>query len=263
MIDHDIHIHTCLSACCKDPRSLPEFIIPRAAAAGLKIIGFSDHLWDSAVPCDSDWHRPQDFEHISRVRRMMPADTKGVRVLFGCETEYLGNGQAAISSEVAAQLDFVLVPISHAGFVAPATGAGPEQLARGMLQWFAEAIELEVATGIAHPFLPCRYQDHADEIIGLIGDAAFTDVFGRAAERGVSLGITTGFFPSLGGGETEGFHDETFLRMFTLAREARCVFHFGSDAHSLDSVDRVPKLARHVERIGIPPDHILPLVRTG
>ena len=264
MFDHDLHIHTFLSTCCPDEQCVPANIIPAAAAAGLRTIGFADHMWDPRVPCDSDWHRPQTFEHISRVREMVPADTHGVRVLFGCETEHLGNGRAAVSPEVAAQLDFVLVPISHGGFVAPTAGplATAERWAKMMLQWFNEAVELEVITGIAHAFLPGRFTEHSDEIIALIPDSAFADAFGRAAERGVSIGITQGCFPSLRGGEADGFHDETFVRVFTIAREAGCLFHFGSDAHSLDAVTRVPTMAPIIRRIGITPEQILPLART-
>lgn len=242
---------------------MPEHIIPRAAEVGLKTIGFSDHLWDARVPCDSEWHRPQDFAHISRVREMMPPDTRGVRVLFGCETEYLGNGRVAVSEEVAEQLDFVLVPISHGGFVAPFEGPGatPQRWAKMMLQWFNEAIELPVTTGIAHAFIPAKFHDHSDEVIALISEAAFADAFGRAAELGVSIGITAGMFPSSGGGEREGWHDETFIRVFTIARQAGCKFHFGSDAHTLADVARVPRLAPFIRRIGITRDHLHPLVR--
>lgn len=263
MFDHDLHIHTFLSTCCPDERCVPANIIPRAAEAGLRTIGFADHMWDSRVPCDSDWHRPQTFEHVSRVREQMPDDTNGVRVLFGCETEYLGEGRVAIAPETAAKLDFVLVPISHAGFVAPAEGprATARLWAKMMLQWFNEAVELEAVTGIAHAFLPNRLHEHVDEIIGLIGDSAFEDAFGRAAERGVSVGVTSGAFPGGRGGEREGFHDETFLRVLTIARRAGCLFHFGSDAHDLTALDRVGKMAPYIRQIGIGPEQIHPLAR--
>ena len=130
-----------------------------------------------------------------------------------------------------------------------------------MRQRFAEVVELEVSTGVAHPFLPCGFVEQTDEIIGEIGDGAFADVFGRAAERGVSLEITTGAFPSINGGETDGHHDDTFLRVYAVAMEAGCVFHLASDTHSLAGMGRVPQLAGGARQLGLEPHHIHPLVR--
>ena len=263
-VDHDIHVHTFLSACSHDEEALPANMLSRAAAQGVRTVGFADHLWDAAVPGSSDWYAPQDFEHISQIRDQMPADTNGVRVLVGCETEYVGGGCVGISRERAAQLDFVLVPHSHfhmEGFVRPAEVDTPAAVAALLVERFAEAIELEVATGIAHPFLPCIMPERLDEILGHIGDEDYARVFGRAAERGVSIEITTGAFPSLGKGESEGAHDEAFLRVYRLARDAGCVFHFASDTHSLEGMGRVRGLQPFVDELGLTGDSLHPLVR--
>jgi len=264
IVDHDIHTHTFLSSCSEDPEAVPERMIARAAACGLRTLGFSDHMWDASAPGASDWYRPQDFAHIAQGRAAIPADTCGVRVLFGCETEYTGGGVVGITPEVAAQLDYVLVPHSHfhmEGFVRSAAVNTPRGIAALMLQRFAEVIALEVTSGVAHPFMPCIFTERTDEIIGTISDAAFTDLFGRAAERRVSIEITTGVFPSLGGGETEGFHDETFLRVYSLALEAGCAFHGASDAHSLEKIGHVRKLEPFVRQLGLGPADFHPLVR--
>ena len=263
-IDHDVHVHTFLSSCSKDPEAVPARMLARAAECGLRTIGFSDHMWDAAVPGASNWYRPQDFGHIMRIREEMPADTHGVRVLVGCETEYVGGGRVGISPEVAAQLDFVLVPHSHfhmEGFVRPAEVTTSQGIAELLQQRFAEAIELDVATGIAHPFLSCVFPERTDEILGAVQDAQCADLFGRAAERGVSIEITTGAFPSLNGGETEGRHDETFLRVYSLALDAGCLFHLASDTHTLEGMGRVRNLAPFVQQIGLTPENLHPLVR--
>lgn len=263
-VDHDIHVHTFLSACSSDPEALPANMLAKAAAAGIRTVGFADHLWDAAVPGASGWYAPQDFEHISQIREQLPADTGGVRVLVGCETEYVGGGRVGISPEVAAQLDFVLVPHSHfhmEGFVRPAEVNTPAAIAALLQTRFAEAVELEVATGIAHPFLPCILPERLDEILGHIADSAFADLFGRAAERGVSIEITTGAFPSLRKGEGPGAHDEAFLGVYRLALEAGCVFHFASDTHSLEGVGRVQGLQPFVDALGLSEGNLHPLVR--
>lgn len=264
LVDHDIHVHTVLSACCADPASVPEKILARAAEAGLGTIGFSDHMWDSAVPGASQWYRPQDFAHLCEIRRQLPKETHGVRVLVGCESEYVGGGRAGITPEVARQLDFVLLPISHVhmkGFVIPESMHRSEDLAAVMVQRFKEVLELGLATGIAHPFLPVGHCDRADEIIGHISDGAFADCFGRAAELGISIEVTCSFFPGCGEGETPGHHDQTFLRVLSLARQAGCVFHFASDAHTLDRIGSVCRLEPYVRQVGITPEDICPLVR--
>lgn len=264
LIDHDLHVHTFLSSCSKDPEAVPARMLEAAAVNGLRTIGFSDHLWDAAVPGASDWYRPQDMEHIGQIRDQIPADTHGVRVLVGCETEYIGGGRVGISPAAAAQLDFVLVPHSHfhmEGFVRPPEVQTAVQIADLLQQRFAEAIELEVATGIAHPFLPCTLREHTDEIIGAIPDASFSGLFRRAAERGVSIEITCGAFPSLSSGETSGWHDRTFMRMYRLAAEAGCVFHFASDTHSLAGMGATRRLQPYVDELGLTRDQIHPLVR--
>ncbi len=263
-IDHDIHVHTFLSSCSKDPDAVPEKMLEAAAVNGLRTVGFADHLWDAGVPGASDWYRPQDMQHIARIRAQLPADTRGVRVLLGCETEYIGNGTVGISPTAAAQLDFVLVPHSHfhmEGFVRPATVQQPDEIAALMQQRFAEAIELEVTTGIAHPFLPCTQREHTDEIIQAIPDSAFSDLFGRAAERGVSIEITAGAFPSLGSGETGGWHDSTFMRMYRLAAASGCVFHCASDTHNLQGMGRTRRLQPFVDELGLTQEQFHPLVR--
>jgi len=73
--------------------------------------------------------------------------------------------------------------------------------------------------------------------------------------------VTTSFFPGLADGEQEGFHDETFLRVLSLARQAGCVFHFASDAHCLDRVGRSVDLEPYARTIGITRADLAPLLR--
>jgi len=264
IVDHDLHIHTTLSACCTDQQCTPANIIDRAAGAGLKTIGFANHVWDSAVPGGGQWYRKQSLRHILQIRRQIPDDTRGLRVLVGCECEYCGDGKVSITPASAEQLDYVLVPISHfhiEPMVKPADVNTPKEMAALLIQRFREAIELEIATGIAHPLLAHGYERQCDEILSHICEGELLDAFGRAAELGVSIEVHFGMFPGAGKGETEGFHDETFLRVLSLAKQAGCCFHFASDAHHLENVTRAVKLEPYARAIGITPDDILPLLR--
>ncbi len=261
-VNHDLHVHSFLSSCANDPSATAENILRVAGAAGLRTIGFADHMWDRAVPGASSWYRPQDYEHIARIRTQIPADTGGVRVFVGCETEYCGNGKIGITRETADKLDFVLVPISHfhmTGFTVPETLTESRDVADLMLKRFHEVLDLGLATGIAHPFLPLGFKERVDEIVGLISDRAFQDCFGRAAEMGVSVEITVGFFPGLRGGGDDGWHDETFLRVLEIARDAGCLFHFASDSHSLADAGRARELEVYAARLGLTEDRLLRL----
>ena len=112
-IEHDFHVHTHLSSCSSDPKATVENYLRLAKDRGLKLIGFANHFWDSNVPGASEWYKPQDFDHIMKIKDEIPQDTLGVKILIGCETEYCGDGKVGITKEVAKQLDFVLIPISH------------------------------------------------------------------------------------------------------------------------------------------------------
>jgi histidinol phosphatase-like PHP family hydrolase len=272
IVDHDVHVHTKLSACCSDPTATPANAIARAADAGLKTLGFANHLWDRAVPGAGEWYAPQDLEHILSIRKEIPADTRGVRVLVGCETEYCGGGKVGISREAAAQLDYVLIPFSHthmAGFVVP-TGTTAADLPRLFTRRFREVVDLGLATGFAHPFLPWTFRDQVDEIVSGISDGDLEDCFGRAAAARVSVEIHVGMFPGrsksgdsprFSSPRSSGLHDETFLRVLGIARRMGCFFHFASDAHELADVGGVKKLEPYVRQLGITKENVLPLFR--
>ncbi len=262
MLSHDIHVHTIISECCHEPDATPENYIRLAKDLGLKVIGFSDHLWDSAVDGASKWYSTQNFDHIMQIKDMIPVDTQGIKVLIGCETEYCGNGKIGISPKVAKQLDFVLVPISHVhmkGFVLPSWMNTPEDIANTMVKYFKDVTNFDFITGIAHPFYPLGHEN-IDGIISCIPDDVFMECFSMAAEKGISIEINACHFPSIKGVETETYNDETFLNMFLIAKAAGCKFHLGSDAHSIDVLPRIIKLQKIVEDLGFTDEDIHPIV---
>jgi len=266
IVDHDVHVHTVLSECNNDPGATAANLVARAAAAGLATLGFSDHLWDSAIEGASDWYRPQNVEHVLQTRRLLPADPRGVRVLVGCETEYCGGGKAGLSRAAAERFDFVLLPFTHfhmQGFVAPAGLDTPRAVAYLMAERCREAVATGLATGLAHPFYPFGYSDYADEVLACLSDGELVDCFGLVARAGLSVEINVCMFPGATGQTRPGFHDETFLRVLALAAEAGCRFHFGSDAHAVSQMDAVRGLGSYASKVGIGPADILPLFRPG
>ena len=69
-ITSDIHTHTFLSACAARD-SYPQDFMRICKSFGIKTLGFSDHLWDKAVPGSSKWYAPQDVEHVLQLKELL------------------------------------------------------------------------------------------------------------------------------------------------------------------------------------------------
>lgn len=263
--NHDLHVHTFLSKCCKTPSvSFPDPILARAAEAGLRTVGFADHLWDAAVDGATAWYASQDFAYISQVRRLLPPDVHGLRVLFGCETEMRGDGTPCITPGVAEQLDFVLLPHSHLHIrgILPSECNSVQQIADFMVRRFLRSLDFGFVTGIPHAFVPAKHEADADAIVACLSDGQLQDCFGRARERGIAIEITPNYFPSLKpAGQRPPYHEESYLRVLSVAKSAGSLFYLGSDAHSLDRVGTVGVLLPFMAKLGITADDFHPIVR--
>ena len=113
-IKHDIHTHSTLSRCCYDPRATVGNYVRRAAELGHKILGLSNHLWDETVPGASGWYKNQRISYGLQQMDCVPADTCGVKILCGTETEYSAmKDTLGMSAETAKKFDYVLIPHTH------------------------------------------------------------------------------------------------------------------------------------------------------
>lgn len=248
---HDIHIHTSLSRCAK-PDSDPAGYFEEIPRRGLTVAGFANHLWDSAVPGASEWYRPQDIAHLLPLKEKLAATTiPGVRLLFGCETEYIGNKTVGLLPENAELFDFVLVPPHHfhmTGFVRPAEITGGEALTKLFVTRFLEACEIDFAFGFVHPFVPLGFLDRAHEVLANIPDRLLEECFQSAAEHGKSIEINLSIFSDL---SPEALIE--YERVMITARQCGCRFHIGSDAHGLIEfgADRFIKGENFAKRCGV------------
>jgi histidinol phosphatase-like PHP family hydrolase len=145
------------------------------------------------------------------------------------------------------------------GFVVPEQTTASD-LPRLLVQRFREVLDLEIATGIAHPFMPLGYGDLIDEIMAAIPDGELEDCFGRAAAKGVSIELQPGMFPAPEN-EKPLRHAATFLRVMAVARRCGCLFHFASDAHSLEDIGCVRRLETYAKGLGITEENVHPLFR--
>jgi len=264
--NHDLHVHTYLSACCGDKENhRPAGILAIAEEMGLDTVGFADHVWVNPDIEPTAWYAPQDETQIARLREDLSAVDSPVRVLVGCEAETIAPGHFGITPEFAASLDFVLLACSHfhmAGFVEQPPSHSPRDVGRHMLKFFRSAVESGLATSIAHPFHPLGYFDERDAAVATLSDAELSDAFGLAAERGVALEITAGYLPAPEKPETAEkprMSVETPLRFLALAKQAGCKFTFGTDAHEPDSQLLLPQLKLFVDALELTRDDILPL----
>jgi histidinol phosphatase-like PHP family hydrolase len=263
-IQHDVHMHTYLSRCSNDPDFLPPAIIEKSKANGIRLLGFTDHMWDKSMPGgDNDVYRNQDYEHVNKIHNMMPDKIEGIKILFGCETEYYGKGRIGISKETAAKFDFVIAPTNHTltFYAKEEKLTTAMEIAKDLIKRLKEVLSFNVATGICHPMLPLGFFNIGDEIFNSISNEEFNECFSMAREKGVSLEINSCTFPGIYDRGTTGFTDEAYMRFFTLAKEAGCKFHFGSDSHSLEDIDRLQKLEPYLDLLKITEDDVLPFFR--
>jgi histidinol phosphatase-like PHP family hydrolase len=255
---HDFHFHTDLSSCAKRESSL-KIMLRHLKEAGVTTAGVANHLWDAKVPGASGWYAPQNVQHVLSVTEEYAALTEeercGIKLYFGCETEYVGQGRVALKADSAELFDYVLVPAHHfhmKNFVRPAELEDAAAVGRMMRARFTEVCNIEFAFGIAHPFMVLGYPGRIDEILATISDSDFGEVFTCAAEKGKSVELNICTLYQDTENDSDGFPVE-YRRMFNIARECGCKFHLGSDAHAPERLgrERFDKALKFAEKCGM------------
>ena len=107
-----------------------------------------------------------------------------------------------------------------------------------------------IPVSVAHPFQPCGSMDMMDQMIALIPDHTFGDLFAETARRGIGLEIN----PWTNTPES--------YRMFGIAKECGCKFTLGSDAHGAPEMAKLPDALPCIEHIGLTEDDLMDFVRT-
>lgn len=113
-VNHDVHTHTLTSSCCYDPEATMQMFVEKAHELGHNTLGISNHLWDEKVPGASAWYKGQCINYGLEEKLAIPKNTHGIKILFGCETEYCGMTQnLGMLAETSKYFDYVLVPHTH------------------------------------------------------------------------------------------------------------------------------------------------------
>lgn len=268
-ITSDIHLHSNLSSCAK-PESTPAAIIKACRDQGIRTIGFADHLWDKTMPGASKWYQPQDVEHVLSIKETLAGEecqelSRGLKVLVGCETEFLGGKQVGISREAAGLFDFVLIPPDHfhmKNYVFPADVNDPEGIKTIMIRRFMEVMDLELATAVVHPFHAMGFTPEMPYVVqSLISDNEYRECFIAAKQARCAIEFHACVAKPHEAGSGEDKFSPEYIRMLTIARECGCTFSIGSDAHSPEPIIAgvYKRMERFADCCGITEAHILQL----
>lgn len=236
-IRSDFHVHTKLSRCAPRDTTLQSQIDGLCQGGdGLRVLGISNHLWDSAIDGASPWYEGQNVPHVLSLREELEGcNTRGARVLVGAEVEMRRDGEVALTPENARLFDYILITVSHfhmKGLIVSPELSDPSEIRRLLIDRFCKAAvwPSPVKTGICHPFYPMSFWDAEHEILSGIKDEEYGKCFELAARHGISVEIHASVLRPVCPDEN-GFASD-YMRMLRIARECGCSFHIGSDVHA-------------------------------
>ncbi len=254
-ITSDIHIHTALSSCAERSATFMGYV-EAAKNTNLKVLGFADHLWDSAIPGASKWYAPQNIEHVLKLKEELPAsrEVDGIKLLFGCETEFAYDGKLCLSEEGFAHFDYVIVPHSHThmGLVAPKElipddRSHAELIMKSFMQLVTHPLASRI-TAVAHPFVAGTSHAKYNDVQSYIPDSYLREAFSAAKEQGIAIemnGSCLIYLPS-----EEIPHCE-YVRIYSIAKECGCRFTYGSDSHGTGNERKLHEVERFFDLCGI------------
>lgn len=241
--DNDMHIHSNLSLCSRDPLQTPERILQYAKDNNLKTIVLTDHCWDEKSIPSSDWYKYQDLEYTFRSKPL--PQSEGIEFLFGVETEINKDMVLGLKEESFDELDFVVIPTTHLhmkGFaISEEDAASVEGRAKVWISRLEGLLNMELPfkkIGIAHLACSLIAPNREDylKVLNLLPTEKLEQLFKKCAELGVGIELNA---------DDMNFADdeaETVLRMFRIAKQQGCKFYMGSDAHHPNELDNARRL---------------------
>ena len=265
-IDHDLHIHSCLSRCANDFRQRPERILQYGVENGLKTLCLTDHYWDERVP-GANFHGEyisgaavsyalHNTAYTDMALPLPQAD--GIRFLYGCETEMDKHFTIGISREEVERRAFIIVPTTHLhmrNFTIDEADRIEENCAKLWVKRFQALLDSGLPlhkVGIAHLttalFVPSGDWAGVERCLGRISDDEMKHLFGQAAKAGV--GIELNFEPTACTAVID-----SVLRPYKIAMECGCKFYLGSDAHTVSGLEAaVPEFEKMIDLLGLTED---------
>lgn len=235
--DHDFHIHSTVSSCCKDEKQTPEAILNYAKESGYKKVCLTNHFWDERVESEADWIDDHYFAPVCSVLPL-PQD-ENVQFLFGAETDMDYNFVFGVSKERLDSFDFITVATTHMHLVGNTVKTKietPEEAARLWLERNEALLKMDLPwhkIGIAHLTCGHIFGGRTPEVIRLLDDEKLYEFFSDCAKK--QLGIELNM-------KTLNMSDEDkaiLLHPYYVAKDCGCKFYLGSDSHKLSALQDV------------------------
>ena len=249
VIDNDLHIHSQLSDCSRDPEQTTQTILDYAKQYGLTTICLTDHFWDETVLGEVECYRSQNYPHICRAKPLPQAD--GIRFLFGCETELNRFLTLGISKARMEELDFIVIPTTHFHFRGETMFEEEletvESRANTWVRRLDGVLNMKLPfhkVGLAHLTCCAIGTDREQwlQVIQAIPENKMIRLFKKAAMLGCGIELNA---------DDMTFTDEEApiaLRPYRIAKACGCQFYLGSDAHHPVALHRaIPMFERAVD----------------
>ena len=233
--DHDFHIHSTVSLCCKDKNQTPERILQYAKNNNYKSVCLTNHFWDENVISEAQWHEAHRFNNLISVLPL-PQDYE-VEFLLGAETDIDYNNVLGISDERMQMLDFIVVATTHLhleGNTVKTQIQTPEEAAEAWISKLENLLKMELPwhkIGIAH--LTCGHilKNQTPKVISLLSDNCLYSLFSDCARKGVGIELN---MKTLFMSQEE---KEILLSPYYIAKDCGCKFYLGSDAHKVEALE--------------------------
>ena len=238
ILDNDMHIHSKLSLCSKDPLQTPERILQYAKDNNLKTVALTDHCWDKKSISTRDWYKYQDLEYTFQSKSL--PQSEDIEFLFGVETEINKDMVLGLKRESFDELDFVVIPTTHLhmkGFtISEEDAASVEGRAKVWISRLEGLLNMDLPfkkIGIAHLACPLIAPNREDylKVLNLLPTEKLEELFRNCEELGVGIELNAA---DMSFADDEA---ETVLRMFKIAKQQGCKFYMGSDAHHPKDLD--------------------------
>lgn len=258
--DHDFHIHSTVSRCCKDPLQTPESILQYAKDNGYRKICLTNHFWDGRVPSEAEWIEEHGYKYLTSVLPLPEAD--GIDFLFGAELDMDYNGILGISSETLDELDFATIATTHmhlAGNTVREKLTSPGEAAEIWLSKIKNLLSMPLPfhkTGIAHMTTGHIMKERTPEVISLLKNEDLYEVFSDCAAKGIGIELNT---KTIFNSEEE---KEILMRPYYIAKDCGCKFYLGSDAHKTDALSHAKEnFERIITILDLTEDDKFPLAK--